>query len=61
MSKEEKKPKGEFQVIKFGEKILTVYRRCSCSGDVEIKVDQKSGKSTARCLSCGNTFTWGGK
>ena len=61
MSKEEKNPKGEFQLIKFGEKILSVYRRCSCGGDVEIKVDQKSGKSTACCLSCGNTLTWGGK
>ena len=61
MNKEEKKPKGEFQLIKFGDKILSVYRRCSCGGDVEIKVDQKSGKSTARCLSCGNTLTWGGK
>ncbi len=61
MNKEENKPKGEFQVIKFGGKILSVYRRCSCGGDVEIKVDKKTGMSTAVCLSCGNTMTWGGK
>jgi hypothetical protein len=62
MSKEkEKKPKGEFQLITFADKILSVYRRCSCGGDVQIKVDKKTGKSTALCLSCGNTLTWGGK
>ena len=68
MSKEEKKQKGEFQVIKFGDKILSVYRRCSCGGgddgmggNVEIKVDEITGKSTATCTSCGNTLTWGGK
>jgi hypothetical protein len=54
-------------VIKFGDKILSVYRRCSCGGgddmggNVEIKVDEKTGKSTATCTSCGNTLTWGGK
>ena len=61
MAKKEEKLKGEFQLIKFGEKILSVYRRCSCGGDVEIKVDEKTGKSTATCKACGNTLTWGGK
>ena len=67
MSKEEKKPKGTFQVIEFGGKIVSVYRKCSCGGgddmvgNVEIKVDEKTGKKTATCLSCGNTLTWGGK
>jgi hypothetical protein len=68
MSKEEKKPKGTFQVIEFGGKIVSVYRKCSCGGggddmvgNVEIKVDKKTGKSTAICHSCGNTLTWGGK
>lgn len=66
--KEEKKPKGEFQIIEFGGKILSVNRRCSCwtedmgaEGNVEITVDKKTGKSTATCKSCGNTMTWGGK
>ncbi len=61
VNKEEKKPKGEFQIIEYAGKILSVYRRCSCGGDVQIKVDKKTGKSTARCVSCGNTMTWGGK
>lgn len=66
--KEEKKTKGEFQIIEYAGKILTVYRRCSCGGgddgmggNVVIKVDEKTGQSTATCLSCGNTLTWGGK
>jgi transcription elongation factor Elf1 len=61
MSDEKKKPKGEFQIIEHQGKILTVYRKCSCGGDVEIKVDKKTGKKTATCKSCGNTLTWGGE
>jgi hypothetical protein len=69
MAKAEKKPKGTFQVIEFGGKIVSVYRKCSCGGgggddmvgNVEIKVDEKTGKKTATCHSCGNTLTWGGK
>ena len=61
MTDKEEKPKGEFQVMEFGGKIISVYRRCSCGGDVEIQVDQESGHSTATCLSCGNIMTWGGK
>ena len=61
MTEKKDKPKGEFQVMEFGGKIISVYRRCSCGGDVEIQVNQESGQSTALCLSCGNTLTWGGK
>jgi len=60
MSTEDQKPKGEFKIIEHGGKILTVYRRCSCGGDVEITVNKETGESTAVCKSCGNTLTWGG-
>ena len=55
------KPKGELQLIKFGDKVLSVYRRCSCGGDVIIHVDSKTEKSTATCKNCGATTSWGGK
>lgn len=61
MAKEEQKQKGEFKVTYFHGKVLSVYRRCSCGGDVEIKVDNETGKSTATCTSCGITLTWSGK
>jgi len=61
MTEKEEKPKGEFQIIEYAGKIVSVYRRCSCGGDVEIHVDESTGQSTATCLSCGNTMTWGGE
>ena len=39
----ETKEQGELKIIKFADKILTVYRRCSCGGDVEIKKDPATG------------------
>lgn len=57
-----------FQVIEFGGKIMSVYRKSACwtpdmgdEGNVEIVVDPKSGKKTATCKTCGKTLTWGGK
>jgi len=67
MNQAEKKPKCEFRLMKFGDKILSVERKTSCwteamgaEGNVEIKVDEKTGKKTAVCKVCGNTMTWGG-
>lgn len=54
-------PKGELEAITFGEKILTVKRRCSCGGDVEITKDPVTEVSTATCLKCGATLQFGGK
>jgi hypothetical protein len=51
-------PKGELEAITFGEKILTVKRKCSCGGDVEIKKNEE-GINVASCLVCGATLTWG--
>ena len=59
MTKEEQSSKkGIFEIIEFKGKILTVKRRCSCGGDVEIKVDNEAGTKTATCTSCGNTLIW---
>lgn len=51
-------PKGELEAITFGEKILTVKRKCSCGGDVEIKKSEE-GINVASCLVCGASLTWG--
>lgn len=51
-------PKGELEAITFGEKILTVKRKCSCGGDVEIKKTEE-GVNIASCMVCGATLTWG--
>lgn len=70
MAKKEEdiKNKDHFQLIEFGEKILSVYRKSKCwspemgdEGNVEIVVDQKTGKKTATCKTCGKTLTWGGE
>jgi hypothetical protein len=57
---EQATPKGELEPIMFGDKILTVKRRCSCGGDVEIKKDPVTGVSTATCLKCGASLQFGG-
>jgi hypothetical protein len=69
MAKKEDKNKNQdhFQIIEFGGKVLSVNRRSACwtedmgaDGNVEIKVDSKTGKKTATCKTCGKKFTWGG-
>ncbi len=57
----ETKEQGELKPIEFGGKILTVYRRCSCGGDVVIKKDPATGENSARCLTCGAHIEWGGE
>ncbi len=52
-------PKGELETITFGEKILTVKRKCSCGGDVEIKKTD-DGTNVATCMVCGTSLSWGG-
>jgi hypothetical protein len=51
--------KGELETITFGEKILTVKRKCSCGGDVEIK-KTADGANIATCMVCGASLSWGG-
>ena len=35
---EEKQPeRGKFRILDYGGKILSIYRKCSCGGQVEIK------------------------
>jgi len=65
---EAKNSPEHFQIIEFGGKILSVYRKSACwtgdmgdEGNVEIKVDAKTGKKTATCKTCGKTLTWGGE
>jgi hypothetical protein len=52
-------PKGELEAITFGEKVLTVKRKCSCGGDVEIKRNDE-GVNVATCMICGASLSWGG-
>ncbi|HEY9122092.1 MAG TPA: hypothetical protein VIM80_03765 [Brevefilum sp.] len=55
---EEKKPvQGELKVLDFGGKILSVYRRCSCGGDVSIKKDDTE-LNIAECKVCGARLEW---
>lgn len=55
---EEKTPeKGELRILDFGGKILSVYRRCSCGGDVEIKKNE-AGINFAKCKVCGTGLEW---
>ncbi|MEA4909981.1 MAG: hypothetical protein GYA17_07420 [Chloroflexi bacterium] len=51
--------KGEIEAITFGDKVLTVKRRCSCGGDVEIKKISDEEGSVATCLRCGASLKWG--
>ena len=39
MSDDKNVDRGELNILEYG-KILSVYRRCSCGGDVEIKKDE---------------------
>lgn len=57
MSEEKSPEKGELKVLDFGGKILSVYRRCSCGGDVEIKKDE-TGLNIAQCKRCGVRLEW---
>jgi hypothetical protein len=43
--------------LDYGGKILSVYRRCSCGGDVEIKKDE-TGLNIAQCKRCGARLEW---
>lgn len=49
--------KGTLQVLDYGGKILSVYRRCSCGGSVEISKDE-TGKNIAECQKCGARLEW---
>lgn len=57
MTEENAQEKGELRILDYGGKILSVYRRCSCGGDVEIKKDE-TGKNTAKCKVCGSGIEW---
>lgn len=57
MSGENQQEQGKMQVLDFGGKILSVYRRCTCGGDVEIKKEE-DGKNVAQCKTCGARLEW---
>jgi len=57
MSEEPTPEKGELKILDFGGKILSVYRRCSCGGEVEIKKGE-SGLNIAKCKKCGVRLEW---
>jgi len=54
--------KGELEVIRFGDKVLTVKRKCSCGGDVHIdKIPNTQAGYIATCQKCGVSLQWGDK
>ncbi len=57
MSEEKAPEKGELKILEYGGKILSVYRRCSCGGDVAIDKDE-TGLNIAQCKSCGTRLEW---
>ena len=57
MTEENKQEQGQLKILEYGGKILSVYRRCSCGGDVEIKKDE-TGLNTAHCKQCGVKLEW---
>ncbi|QRN83434.1 hypothetical protein JR338_01365 [Chloroflexota bacterium] len=57
MSEETPKEKGEFKILEYGGKIMSIYRRCSCGGSVTIKKEE-DGKNIADCTSCGAHMEW---
>lgn len=57
MSDEKKPELGKLNILEYGGKILSIYRRCSCGGDVEIKKDD-TGLNIAKCKVCGAYLEW---
>ncbi|MGI6741633.1 MAG: hypothetical protein ACOX7C_09235 [Brevefilum sp.] len=57
MSDDKNVDRGELNILEYGGKILSVYRRCSCGGDVEIKKDE-TGLNIAKCKNCGAYLEW---
>jgi hypothetical protein len=57
MTENNQTEQGELKILDYGGKILTVYRRCSCGGAVEIHKDE-TGLNTARCKRCGVHLEW---
>lgn len=57
MTQENQPEQGELKILDYGGKILTVYRRCSCGGTVEIKKDE-TGLNIAQCKQCGVRLEW---
>ncbi len=57
MADEKKPEKGELRILDYGGKILSIYRRCSCGGDVLIKKNE-AGRNVAVCKVCGTGIEW---
>lgn len=49
---ENNQEKGELKILEYAGKILSIYRRCSCGGDVTISKDE-TGLNVAECKNCG--------
>ncbi len=60
------KKKGKLKPTVYGNKILTIYRKCSCGGksdslgSVVITKNPDGNGSTATCTVCGATIKFGG-
>ena len=57
MAEENTQEKGELKILDYGGKILSIYRKCSCGGEVAIKKEE-SGLNIAKCKKCGTFIEW---
>ena len=65
MTDQPEKPKGKLTPLTFADKIIGVYRKCSCpegsSAEGSVKITRKpDGTNVATCKFCGATLEWGG-
>lgn len=67
MTTESETPKrGKLTPMMFGDKVLSVYRKCTCgggtsgSGSVNFTKNPDGNGSTATCTVCGATMKFGG-
>jgi len=57
MTEEQKPERGKFRILDYGGKILSIYRKCPCGGQVKIKKDE-TGLNIAHCNQCDAFIEW---
>jgi len=54
---EKNSEKGKLRILEYAGKIMSIYRRCSCGGDVSISKDE-TGLNIAECKNCGTRLEY---
>jgi hypothetical protein len=65
MTNQTDKPVGKLTPLTYADKIIGVYRKCTCpegsSAEGSVKITRKpDGTNVATCKFCGATLEWGG-